>query len=155
MYPRGSRHQDALTAQISQAGSSKDCVVYHWHRCACFSAIFSGEVQEQQAEIWVAMGTGSNLRYEVAHEISRSLNPIMSKSLPVFHAYTGHDRVSCFAKRGKKTAFSPWRSYPTITDAFLEQTMVQWHQVNTDTPKCTYWVGSQKKKDIQLQKNVV
>lgn len=38
---------------------------------------FAGEVQGQQAEIWVAMGTGSNLRCVAAHEISKSLGPSM------------------------------------------------------------------------------
>ena len=44
----------------------------------------------------------------------------MSKSLPVFHTFTGCDTVSCFAGRGKKTAFTVWKSYPAVTDAFLQ-----------------------------------
>ena len=77
-------------------------------------------LQEQQVEVWVAMGTGSHLRYIAAHEISSSLGPELSKSLPVFHAFTGCDTVSCFAGRGKKTAVTIWRNYPAVTDAFLQ-----------------------------------
>ena len=63
-------------------------------------------LREQQVEVWVATGTGSHLRYIAGHEISSSLGPEMSKTLPVFHAFTGCDTVSCFAGRGKKTAFT-------------------------------------------------
>ena len=38
----------------------------------------------------------------------------------MFHAFTGCDTVSCFAGRGKKTAFTVWKSYPAVTDAFLQ-----------------------------------
>ena len=84
---------------------------------------FAGILQEQQVqqvEVWVAMGTGSHLRYLAAHEISNILGSGMSKALPVFHAFTGCDTVSCFAGRGKKTAFTVWKSYPAVTDAFLQ-----------------------------------
>ena len=80
----------------------------------------AGRLQETQVELWVAMGTGSHLRYIAAHEISNSLGSEMSKSLPVFHAFTECDTVSCFAGRGKKTAFTVWKSYPAVTDAFLQ-----------------------------------
>ena len=38
----------------------------------------AGRLQEQQVELWVAMGTGSHLRYNEAHEISNSLGSEMS-----------------------------------------------------------------------------
>ena len=44
----------------------------------------------------------------------------MSKSLPVCNAFTGCDTVSCFAGRGKKTAFTVWKSHPAVPDAFLQ-----------------------------------
>ena len=44
----------------------------------------------------------------------------MSKALPVFHAFTGCDTVSCFAGRGKKTAFTVWKNFPAVTDTFLK-----------------------------------
>ncbi|KAK3742384.1 hypothetical protein QZH41_002604 [Actinostola sp. cb2023] len=71
-------------------------------------------------ELWVAFGAGTHLRYIAAHEISRSLNPEVSIALPVFHAFTGCDTVSCFAGRGKKTALATWDSYPDVTTAFID-----------------------------------
>ena len=48
-------------------------------------------------EIWIAFGTGKDLRYVSAHEISASLGLRQSVALPVFHAFTGCDTVSHFA----------------------------------------------------------
>ena len=63
-----------------------------------FAAILQ-EQQVQQVDVWTAMGT--HFRYIAAHEISNNLASGMSKALPVFHAFTGCDTVSCFAERGK------------------------------------------------------
>ncbi|KAK3734169.1 hypothetical protein QZH41_005852 [Actinostola sp. cb2023] len=71
-------------------------------------------------KLWVAFGAGTHLRYIAAHEISRSLNPEVSIALPVFHAFTGCNTVSCFAGRGKKTALATWDSYPDVTTAFID-----------------------------------
>ena len=38
-------------------------------------------------EIWVAFGTGKDLRYVPAHEISASLGPRKSLALPVFSCF--------------------------------------------------------------------
>jgi hypothetical protein len=40
----------------------------------------------------------------------------------VFHALTGCDTVSGFAGRGKKTAWSTWRSFPDLADVLLQLT---------------------------------
>ena len=48
-------------------------------------------------ELWIAFGTGSNLRYLAAHEIASRVGPQKATSLPVFHAFTGRDTVSCFS----------------------------------------------------------
>ena len=61
---------------------------------------FAGILQEQQVqqvEVWVAMGTAYHFRYIAAHEISNNFGSGMSKALPIFHAFTGCDTVSCFA----------------------------------------------------------
>ena len=39
-------------------------------------------------------------------------------ALPVFHAFTGCDTVSCFGGRGKRTAWDTWRAYEDVTIAF-------------------------------------
>ena len=71
-------------------------------------------------ELWIAFGTGSNLRYLAAHEIASRLGPEKATSLPVFHAFTGCDTVSCFSGKGKKTAWNTWMAYEQATSAFLE-----------------------------------
>ena len=78
------------------------------------------EQQVQQVEVWVAMGTGSHFRYIAAHEISNILGSGIFKALPVFHAFTGSNTVSCFAGRGKKAAFTVWKNFPAVTDTFLQ-----------------------------------
>ena len=71
-------------------------------------------------ELWIAFGTGSNLRYLAAHEIASRLGPEKATSLPVFHAFTGCDTVSFFSGKGKKTAWNTWMVYEEATSAFLE-----------------------------------
>ena len=74
----------------------------------------------KKTKIWVAYGTGANFKYIPAHQLSQSPGPRMATALPGFHALTGCDTVSCFAGRGKKTALTTWRSYPDVTEAFME-----------------------------------
>ena len=71
-------------------------------------------------EIWVAFGTGKDLRYVPAHDISASLGPRKSLALPVFHAFTDCDTVSHFAHVGKKTARKVWDTHDEVTAAFCE-----------------------------------
>ena len=71
-------------------------------------------------ELWVAFGVGKHQRYLKAHEISFQLGVENSKALSMFHAITGCDNVSFFAGRGKKTAWEVWKSFSSVTDAFLE-----------------------------------
>ena len=70
-------------------------------------------------DLWVAFGTWNNFQYIAAHEIATKLGPEVSKTLPVFHAFTGCDTESCFGGRGKKTALEAWKSYPDVTVTFL------------------------------------
>ena len=53
-------------------------------------------------ELWVAFGTGKSFRFIAAHEIAYTLGPDRCEALPMFHAFTGCDTVSCFGGRGKK-----------------------------------------------------
>ena len=67
------------------------------------------------SEIWVAFGTGKCQRYIAVHEIVKSLGPEKSLALPVFHAFTGCDTVSSFARIGKKSAWKIWEKNIDIT----------------------------------------
>lgn len=53
-------------------------------------------------ELWVAFGTGVNLRYIPAHQLASTIGPAKSQSLPIFHSLTGCDTVSSFHNIGKK-----------------------------------------------------
>ncbi|KAL7373171.1 hypothetical protein ABVT39_000586 [Epinephelus coioides] len=55
-------------------------------------------------EMWIALGSGTSLRYIGVHEVPKKLDPSTCAALPLFHALTGCDTVSAFAGRGKKKA---------------------------------------------------
>lgn len=70
------------------------------------------------AEIWIAFGTGNNMRYISAHDIATALGDEKAQGLPMLHAFTGCDTVSSFAGRGKKTAFDIWKTFDDVTPVF-------------------------------------
>ena len=69
-------------------------------------------------EMWIAFGAGKNFRYLPAHEMADALGPDRCVALPMFHACTGCDTVSCFGGRGKRTACDMWNAYDEVTSAF-------------------------------------
>jgi hypothetical protein len=72
------------------------------------------------AELWVALGTGQNLRYLSIHDLATCMGPERSTALLFFHAFTGCDTVSCFSGHGKKTAWEVWKSFPEVIDTFVQ-----------------------------------
>ena len=50
--------------------------------------------------------------------ITRSLGEEKSLAMPYFHSFTGCDTTSSFFRKGKKTAWEAWKSYPDVTTAF-------------------------------------
>ena len=52
-------------------------------------------------ELWIAFGTGKNFRYVPIQEIVATLGPEMYVAISYFHAFTGCDAVSFFARYGK------------------------------------------------------
>jgi len=71
------------------------------------------------SELWLAFGTGQNLRYVPIHNIVRNLGPRTATSLTAFHAFTGCDQISFFAGRGKNTAWATWQVSDDVTSAFV------------------------------------
>ena len=69
-------------------------------------------------ELWVAFGTGKHYRLIPAHMICAAIGLDKCLALPMFHAFTGCDTVSCFSGRGKRTAWDTWNMYPEITGQF-------------------------------------
>lgn len=70
------------------------------------------------SELWITFGAGKNFRFIAAHKIAKALGPDRCVALPMFHAFTGCDTVSCFGDRSKKTAWDTWTTYGDITPAF-------------------------------------
>ena len=83
-------------------------------------AVMVAQKLSSQYEIWLAFGTGKNLRYLAAHEMASCLGPERSLALPMFHAMTGCDTVSSFVGHGKKTAWTIWKSLPELTGTLLK-----------------------------------
>jgi len=63
---------------------------------------------EEDDEVWVSFGTDKAFRFLAAHEMARALGPEKAQAQSMFHALTGCDTVSCFAGRGKRTAWAVW-----------------------------------------------
>ena len=72
------------------------------------------------AELWIAFGTGQHIRYLSIHDLATCMGPERSTALLFFHAFTGCDTVSCFLGHGKKTAWEVWKSFPEVTDTFVQ-----------------------------------
>ena len=70
------------------------------------------------AELWIAFGAGKKFRYLPAHEMADALGPDRCVALPMFHAFTSCDTVSCFGGRGKRTAWDMWNAYDEVTPVF-------------------------------------
>lgn len=70
-------------------------------------------------DLWIAYGTGKNMRYVSASMIALRIGRDKASALPLFHALTGCDTVSFFAGRGKKTAFALWNVFPQLTNVLL------------------------------------
>ena len=61
------------------------------------------EIQAPELKLWIAFGTGKDLRYIAAHEICAALGPRKSLCLPMFHAFTGCDTVTVCTNRKKNS----------------------------------------------------
>ena len=72
--------------------------------------------------MWVSFGTDKAFRFLAAHEMARALGPEKAQALPMFHALTGCDTVSCFAGHGKRTAWAVWTALPELTQVLIDLT---------------------------------
>ena len=70
-------------------------------------------------DLWLALGVGKDFCHVSVNEVSLSLGETKARSLPAFHAFSGCDTTSCFFRRGKKSAWQAWQSYPEASEAFL------------------------------------
>ena len=65
-------------------------------------------VTEPLTDIWVAFGMSKNFRFYSINSICASLGENKSRSLPVFHAFSGCDTTSAFKGKGKRSAWQAW-----------------------------------------------
>ena len=65
---------------------------------------------------------GKHFQYFHMNSICQYLGEEKSRGLPFFHAYTGCDTTSQFLGKGKKSCWEGWKSYSTVTEAFLSAT---------------------------------
>jgi len=84
------------------------------------------------ASIWIGLGMGKYLQNINVNAICASLGPETSRSLPIFHSFTGCDTNSCFFGKGKNSAWEAWKLYPNVTDAFLYLQDHPYHQIDKD-----------------------
>ena len=70
------------------------------------------------ANIWVAFGTGKNFTHYHINDIATTIGAEKSVSLPVFHSFTGCDTVSAFYGKAKASAWTAWKCFPEVTEAF-------------------------------------
>ena len=73
-------------------------------------AMMVAETLPAKDEVWVAIGSGNTLQYMAAHQIEAHLGSEKSCALPLFHALTGCDTMSVFARHGNKI----WMDYNII-----------------------------------------
>ena len=70
-------------------------------------------------DLWVAFGVGKNFQYIHINSICNDLGREQSHALPILHAFSGCDTTSSFCVQGKKSVMRAWKSYPEVTDVFL------------------------------------
>ena len=93
---------------------------------------------KEAEEIWIAFGTRRNFRYIAAHDIVKSFGAEKAYVLPVFHTFTGCDRLSAFHSSGKKTAWDAWLAYDDVTVAF--KLMMNWKQDFDDLDQIMHFI---------------
>ena len=70
------------------------------------------------SELWIAFGTGKQLRSIPVHTIAHIMMLFAREELPFIHAVTGCDTVLAFSGRDKKGAYEAWKSFPQISASF-------------------------------------
>jgi len=70
-------------------------------------------------DLWVAYGVGKNYTHYSINAICARLGEPKSRSLPMFHAFSGCDTTSAFRGKGKKSFWQAWHAYDAITNVFV------------------------------------
>ena len=70
--------------------------------------------------IWVAFGMGRSFKFISINKICASLGEQKSRSLPIFHAFSGCDTTSTFNGKGKRSAWQAWELCSNAVTPTLE-----------------------------------
>ena len=79
---------------------------------------FSFKRMDNNVDIWVAFGSGKNYSLWHINNICSNLGEERSLALPFFHSFTGCDTTSAFFRKGKRSAWEAWTSFPEVTETF-------------------------------------
>ena len=85
-------------------------------------------------DLWVAFGVGKNFQYIHINSICNDLGREQSRALPIFHAFSGCDTTSSFCGKGKKSVMRAWKSYPEVTDVFLNMQEYPFKEMSYSSP---------------------
>ena len=83
------------------------------------------------AAIWIGLVMGKYVQYRSVNSTCAFLGPETSRTLPMFHSFTGCDTTSCFFGKGKKSACKAWKSFPDVT-AFTFLRNHPYYQLDVD-----------------------
>ena len=59
---------------------------------------------------------------------------MQSCALPIFHAFSGCDTTSSIGGKGKKSIMRVWKSYPEVTDVFLNMQEYPFEEMSYSSP---------------------
>jgi hypothetical protein len=83
-------------------------------------------------DLWVEFGIST---YFISiNSICEKLGEHKARCLPMFHAFSGSDTTSSFFRKGKKSVWEAWKSYPAASEAFLYIAENPFKEVNVVSP---------------------
>ena len=68
--------------------------------------------------LWIDFGCGNHKQIISVNDAFIRLGPTRCRALPMFHAITGCDTVSCFFGKGKRTCWQAMQHCPRVVSAF-------------------------------------
>ena len=102
------------TAHAAHAGHSK-ITIRTVDTDVVVLAVALARTLKEDDKVLVSFGMGKAFRFLAADEMARALGREKSQALPMFHALTGCDTVSCFAEHDKWRAWAVWTALPEPT----------------------------------------
>lgn len=70
--------------------------------------------------VWASLSMDKTFHFLVSYETATDVSPENAQALLMFHMTSGCDRASCFAGRGKRTAWTVWKAFPQLTQTLTD-----------------------------------